>query len=945
MDLDQQLHRDEERGGAEPATGVPAGKSTLTARLGARSPSLVLRVADEHVARALGEAIRGTDARIQREVEPGAARDANGVAAGAEEAVARAAGGSGEPLRDDLRARFEASLGTDLSGVRVHLGAASAEANKAVGAKAYTVGNDIHFGAGHYQPDDPFGMHLLAHEVAHTVQQAGGGGQRQHKLEVSTPGDASEVEADRAADAMVRGARAALGTGGALLARDAALTDGAGGDAVPADTAKVDRNATWTAPTADSVPHESVDPRVLTEKPTSPKKVWNPPPPVGWQYWPKNKKVTPPGQQLAEAAKKKPMGTFTQDIVDGQLIAARTEWHDATVKFDADKKPYTIPGVFHSGSLMLPLEQPEELPKKVQRAADPSVARRQHKLEVSTPGDASEAEADRAADAMVRGARAAIGAGAAQVARDHDGHGDPDAGPAEKPRTGTGTVKADGTDVVDRVGQRSKVIETLAKDAVVTLTHDADSHFKIKTPTGTVGYVPRGALDLEKKPEPDQPPSDTPSPEKAAPAKVGKNDPWTAPTADHVPHESVDPRVLTEKPTAPAKVWNPPPPVGWRYWPANKKIPPRGKQMTDEATHKPMGTFVQDVVDGQLIAARTEWHNATVKFDADKKPYTEPGVFHAGNLMLPLEQPKELPKQVQRAADPRLARRQYKLEVSTPADAAELEADRAADAMVRGARTAIGNAMAVVARDFDGHGDPDAGPAEQPRSGSGYVKADGTEVVDRVGQRSKVIETLAKDAVVTLTHDAGSHFKVKTGAGTIGYVAKGKLDLEKPAPAPAEKDQDKPDQQKPSSTLKRPHGLAEIIEVFGKPGTDLGMHELQCGKHGKKMQVYCHNKIAPLFKAVFDAIVADGKAEHLHYFDGCYNDRPKAGGQGKSVHAWGIACDINPEGNGRVASDTPADKIPVSESQKIIAPYFEAQGFVWGRAFGDSMHFQYCTGY
>ncbi len=63
------------------------------------------------------------------------------------------------------------------------------------------------------------------------------------------------------------------------------------------------------------------------------------------------------------------------------------------------------------------------------------------------------------------------------------------------------------------------------------------------------------------------------------------------------------------------------------------------------------------------------------------------------------------------------------------------------------------------------------------------------------------------------------------------------------------------------------------------------------------------------------------------------------------MHAWGIACDVNPEGNGRVPSDTPADKVPVSESQKIIAPYFEAQGFVWGKVFGDAMHFQYCTGY
>ena len=113
----------------------------------------------------------------------------------------------------------------------------------------------------------------------------------------------------------------------------------------------------------------------------------------------------------------------------------------------------------------------------------------------------------------------------------------------------------------------------------------------------------------------------------------------------------------------------------------------------------------------------------------------------------------------------------------------------------------------------------------------------------------------------------------------------------------------------------------------------------------EEQQVYCHNKLAPKLKAVFDKIVADGQGEHLHFFAGCYNDRDKVGGEGKSAHAWGIAVDINPEGNGRVKGDTPPDKIPVSESQKIIAPYFEAEGFVWGKAFGDSMHFQYCTGF
>ena len=130
-------------------------------------------------------------------------RDSNGVAAGADIAVDRAGASAGQALPNDIRGRFENSLGADLSGVRVHTGSESAEAATAVGAKAYTVGQDIHFGAGHYAPADPTGVHLLAHEVAHTVQNQGTVAARLSTLEVSTPADAAEVEANRAADAMI----------------------------------------------------------------------------------------------------------------------------------------------------------------------------------------------------------------------------------------------------------------------------------------------------------------------------------------------------------------------------------------------------------------------------------------------------------------------------------------------------------------------------------------------------------------------------------------------------------------------------------------------------------------------------------------------------------------------------------------------------------------------
>ncbi|HEY1817504.1 MAG TPA: DUF4157 domain-containing protein [Kofleriaceae bacterium] len=143
---------------------------------------------------------------IQRKAE----RDANGVAAGADAAIASASSTSGMSLPAPIQRKFEASLGADLSSVRVHTGGESQAAASAVGAKAYTMGQDVHFGAGQYNPTSSAGEHLLAHEVAHTVQQQGGTPTRQNKLEVSAPQDAAEHEADRAADAMVSGGQASI---------------------------------------------------------------------------------------------------------------------------------------------------------------------------------------------------------------------------------------------------------------------------------------------------------------------------------------------------------------------------------------------------------------------------------------------------------------------------------------------------------------------------------------------------------------------------------------------------------------------------------------------------------------------------------------------------------------------------------------------------------------
>ena len=120
----------------------------------------------------------------------------------AEQAVRAAPSTGGEPLPPGVLAKFESSLGADLRAVRLHSGPDSEEAADAIGALAFTEGQDIHFAAGELDPDAEEGERLLAHEVAHTVQEEGN---VQAKLEVSSPGDAAEVQADAAADAMVGG--------------------------------------------------------------------------------------------------------------------------------------------------------------------------------------------------------------------------------------------------------------------------------------------------------------------------------------------------------------------------------------------------------------------------------------------------------------------------------------------------------------------------------------------------------------------------------------------------------------------------------------------------------------------------------------------------------------------------------------------------------------------
>jgi hypothetical protein len=100
----------------------------------------------------------------------------------------------GQPLDVGTRAFMEPRFGHDFSGVRVHTDANAAESARAVNALAYTVGQNVVFGAGQYAPYLADGQKLIAHELAHVAQQYQDGG-----------GDGAESRADAAAQRIVHG--------------------------------------------------------------------------------------------------------------------------------------------------------------------------------------------------------------------------------------------------------------------------------------------------------------------------------------------------------------------------------------------------------------------------------------------------------------------------------------------------------------------------------------------------------------------------------------------------------------------------------------------------------------------------------------------------------------------------------------------------------------------
>ncbi len=78
--------------------------------------------------------------------------------------------GEGRPLEPRIRGAMESFFHADFSRVRVHEGPTA----QAMGALAFTLGEELHFAPGRYDPTSRDGIALLGHELAHVVQQRDG---------------------------------------------------------------------------------------------------------------------------------------------------------------------------------------------------------------------------------------------------------------------------------------------------------------------------------------------------------------------------------------------------------------------------------------------------------------------------------------------------------------------------------------------------------------------------------------------------------------------------------------------------------------------------------------------------------------------------------------------------------------------------------------------------
>src|SRR5262249_52881600 len=127
----------------------------------------------------------------------------------------------GSPLDGSALSRMQGAFGHDFSKVRVHTDTNAAQVASSLDARAFTIGSDIAFGSGEYAPGTAIGDALLAHELAHVVQQSNGRASTDGSASGAPDSQAIEEDADSSAVGAVASLWGGAKGGFAEIARNA----------------------------------------------------------------------------------------------------------------------------------------------------------------------------------------------------------------------------------------------------------------------------------------------------------------------------------------------------------------------------------------------------------------------------------------------------------------------------------------------------------------------------------------------------------------------------------------------------------------------------------------------------------------------------------------------------------------------------------------------------
>ncbi|MBB4804826.1 hypothetical protein HNP38_000098 [Chryseobacterium defluvii] len=97
--------------------------------------------------------------------------ESGGVAPDPMESQINSGKGGGNRMDAETESFMESRFSADFSNVKIHTGNEAVQMSRELSAQAFTVGNDIYFNEGKYDPNSDHGKHLLAHELTHTIQQ------------------------------------------------------------------------------------------------------------------------------------------------------------------------------------------------------------------------------------------------------------------------------------------------------------------------------------------------------------------------------------------------------------------------------------------------------------------------------------------------------------------------------------------------------------------------------------------------------------------------------------------------------------------------------------------------------------------------------------------------------------------------------------------------------